>query len=83
MLANPNADGAACAGVVDVDAFPTSAGTIDFGFGVQELDVSCRPAGLHFDGKGKVTSACCENVVDVDFPIGGFTFRLVVRSDWQ
>lgn len=85
-VVNPNnnaVDAGTCAGTVDVDVFSVN-GMVEFGFGVQELDPNnCQPLGPHLDGKGRVAAPCCSSVVDVDFPTGGFTFRLEIRGDWQ
>ncbi len=43
----------------------------------------CRPAGEEFSGTAEVAGACCETVTDVAFRRGGFTFRMVGRTDWE
>jgi len=78
---NPDAP-AGCAGKVDIDALPHADGT-HVSWHADELDpVSCMPVGVPIEGT-TVIGPCCDHTINIFFPKGKFTFRAIVRTDWN
>ena len=78
---NPDAP-PGCAGDVDIDAVLTSE-SLSGSWSAQELDpATCAPLGDELTGQLDAQGPCCEQVVDIHFPVGNFTFRVAVQTDW-
>ncbi len=73
-----------CAGSVDIDARPSGGGAT-IRWQAIEMDPSdgCRQVGPQMSGAATVQGSCCEEIIDVHFPKGDFTFRFALRTDWQ
>jgi hypothetical protein len=87
-LVNPNADAPADPCVVDlhVQATGNDMGGADINWDAQESRRSgsgCEPLGPRLSGHAMVTGPCCQTTTDIYFLNLRFTYRLVVRSDWQ
>ncbi len=87
-LVNPNTDVPrdSCAADLHVEAVANSAGGADINWEAQEFrrsGTTCEPAGPAWNGHAAVSGPCCQTVTDIPFPTLRFTYRLVLRTDWQ
>lgn len=83
-LINPNPDAPiGCWGRAHLFLEPAADGSgfhVDWGaYATNNAD--CSDAGMA-EGELDVPNACCEQIVDLHFPHGEFTFRMAVRIDW-
>lgn len=67
-----------------IDARATSEGGATLLWDAQEFDpVTCDRIGAEMEGETVLEGPCCSKVIDVYFPVGDFTARTVIRTDWQ
>jgi hypothetical protein len=82
-LINPNPGAPlTCWGRAHLFVEPNASGGvhIDYG-GYPANSEGCAPLGI-VEGEVEVENMCCEQIIDVHFPHGEFTFRMAVRVDW-
>lgn len=88
-LHNPNTDFPASTCTADVFARieATENGGARIEWDAQELAVTpgggCEKVGPEYEGVTTIAGPCCQGVVDIPLPKGRFTFRIVIRTDWQ
>lgn len=72
------------AGQMHIDARATAGGGARLLWDAQERDAtSCESVGPEMEGEAVLEGPCCSSVIDVYFPAGNFTVRIVIRTDWQ
>lgn len=86
-LANLNRDDShpcVIAAEIHIDARATPDGGARLLWDAQEFDpVTCDRIGAEMEGEAVLEGPCCSKVIDVYFPVGDFTARTVIRTDWQ
>lgn len=71
-------------GRMHIDARATPGGGARLLWDAQERDATtCEAVGPEMEGEAVLDGPCCSKVIDVYFPAGHFTTRIVVRTDWQ
>jgi len=67
---------------LDVRATPEGGATILWE--ALEFDpTTCRIVGPELRGEATLAGPCCSKIIDIYFPVGDFTFRMLTRTDWQ
>lgn len=67
-----------------IDARATPEGGARVLWDAQEFDpATCSRIGPEMEGEAVLEGPCCSKVIDVYFPVGDFTARTVIRTDWQ
>lgn len=56
-------------------------GRVEYGGYTLDHVGGCADLGM-IEGEIEVPNACCEEILDLHFPHGEFTFRIAVRIDW-
>ncbi len=85
-LVNPKAPmgNPGCAGTLDVDSEVSVTGGATLKWHALEKEpIGCTEVGQGQSGTETVPGPCCEVVRDIYFPMGDFTVRVAVRTDWQ
>lgn len=86
-LANLNRDDSRpcpAGGEMHIDARATPDGGARLLWDAREFDpVTCDRIGPEMEGEAVLEGPCCSRTIDVYFPVGDFTARTVIRTDWQ
>lgn len=72
------------AGDVHLDVRATPEGGATILWDALELDpATCKIVGPELSGEATLAGPCCSKGIDIYFPVGDFTFRMLIRTDWQ